>query len=76
MRAIVTGNAAPDKYPCLLVSNHVVVLFKQNKQGTVVGHTEHSNKAYKIGDSHDMWAMDMFKPFDGRVIIESIMNGI
>ena len=73
MRSKVTDEGTQqESFPCLMVSNRgVIVLFKESGKGTVVGNTSNGTNMYIVGESHEMWAMDMFKPFNGKVVLES-----
>lgn len=72
MKYEVIESIQQEVFPCLMVSNRgVIVLFEANKKGTVVGNTANGTNMYTVGDYVVAWAMDMFKPFTGKIILEN-----
>lgn len=58
------------KYPCLGKSRNsdLVVLFRKEGCGMVLA----PDSFWRVGDSHESWAMNMFTPFDGELTISNV----
>ena len=54
------------QYPCLMVSDDVIVLFISDQRGIVVAESA-SCPNYKIGHYSASWVMSGFKPYSGSV---------
>lgn len=55
-----------DEYPKLMVSSNVVVLFVDDKKGTVVS-VKNASSEYKRGEFMETWNMICFTHFHGTI---------
>ena len=56
------------EYPCLKISNGLVVLFTKQRTGTAI---VLDSSWHKIGRFSDAWIESNFKPFQGSVTLEN-----
>ena len=58
------------EYPQLMAGDHLVVLFSMKGKGMVVeGKGTHFYNS--VGHTSDMWAMETFSPYKGKIILEN-----
>lgn len=61
------------KFPCLMISStsDTIVLFFDNKEGTVVWCLEDSSTDCEVGEYYDGWNMNIFSPYTGTVTLSN-----
>jgi len=67
MKVTVKREENARKYPCLMESDGLIVLFLESSSGIVVS----GNEYYSIGTFMSSWKMDSFVPFKGSITISS-----
>lgn len=65
-----------NKFPILMIykddienENALIVLFKNDKIGTVI--QKDISSTWNIGDYSENWCIDLFVPFNGRIVLSN-----